>query len=136
MSENLVQPFSSYLNSMYIQSNSNNTVVSYRSGLKHFTKFVDIQYHWTIPDTIAQLKEGKEDLYKFLNEFVIYLANLKQKPKTVRFFVGVVKGFLRHSGIRIHDEDFKQIVKLPKVRRIREEPLTKELLVRLFLQDG
>ena len=132
MMSDLVQPFSSYLNSIYIQSSSKNTLFSYRSGLKHFTKFVDTQYHWTIPDTIAQLKEGKEDLYKLLNEFVIYLVNQKLKPKSIKLFVGVVKGFLRHTGIKIYDEDFRQIVKLPKVRRYREEPLTKELIVRLL----
>jgi len=132
MSENLVQVFSSYLNSIYIQSSSKNTLFSYRSGLQHFAKFVDIQYQWTIADTITQLKEGKEDLYKLLNEFVIYLVNQKLKPKSIKLFVGVVKGFLRHSGIRIYDEDFRRIVKLPKVRRHREEPLTKEILVRLL----
>jgi len=127
-----VQPFESYLNSIFIQSNSANTLVSYRSGLKHFTKFVDALHHCTVQDIINMLKGGKEDQYRLLNDLVLYLVNQKLKPKSVKLFVGVAKGFLRHEGVKIYAEDFKQLVKLPKVRRHREEPLTKEILVRLL----
>src|SRR6185312_3175881 len=51
---------------------------------------------------------------------------------TIRLKIAGVKGFLRHEGIKTYSEDFKQLVKLPKKLRHREEPLTKEILVRLL----
>jgi integrase len=39
---------------------------------------------------------------------------------------------LRHHGIKIYSEDFRQNIRLPKRIRHREEPLTKEILVRLL----
>lgn len=130
--KNSVQPFGSYLDSIYIQSHSNNTLKSYRNALGHFGEFSIKNYHATISDLVVTLKEGKQDPYKVLGEFVIYLDKLGKKPKSIKLWVGAAKGYLRHSGIKIYTEDFRQLVKLPKVRRYREEPLTREIIARLM----
>jgi len=62
----------------------------------------------------------------------MYLDKLGNGPKSIKLWVGSVKGYLRHSGIKIYSEDFKQLVKLPKTIRHREEPLTKEIILRLL----
>ena len=115
---------------MSIQSGSNNTLKAYHAGLKHFSKFLEKQNH-EIPNLLSKLKDGL-DPYRLLNDFVVYLHKLGLKPKTIKLAVTATKGYLRYSGIKIYNEEFKQIVKLPKPRRYREEPLTKEILVRLL----
>ena len=125
-------PFESYLSSMFIQSGSHNTLNSYRTALNHFESFVKKQQHKSILTLIAEIKTDKQDPFKTLNEFIIYLHNLELKPKSIKLMITATKGFLRSSGVKIYNEDFKQLVKLPKILRHREEPLTKEILLRLL----
>jgi len=37
-----------------------------------------------------------------------------------------------HLGVEVYSEKCKQLVKLPKIRRIRKEPLTKDVLIRVL----
>jgi len=67
-----------------------------------------------------------------LSDFVVYLHKLGRKPTTIKISIAAVKGLLRHEGIKIYNEDFKQQVKLPKNLRYMEEPITKEIIVRLL----
>jgi len=117
---------------MFIQSGSHNTLNSYRTALNHFESFVKKQQHKSILTLIAEIKTDKQDPFKTLNEFIIYLHNLELKPKSIKLMITATKGFLRSSGVKIYNEDFKQLVKLPKILRHREEPLTKEILLRLL----
>jgi integrase len=78
------------------------------------------------------MKARDLDVYKIINEFVVYVDKLGRKPASIQIWVTAVKGYLRHLGIKIYSEDFKQMVKLPKKVRQREEPLTKEMIVRLL----
>lgn len=126
------EPFEPFLETIYIQSSSSNTIVGYKTGLKHFANFVELNCHCNVQDIVVLIKDGKHDQYRLLNDFVVFLAKRGLKPKSIKLYVSATKGFLRHSGIKIYDEDFKQVVKLPRVRRYREEPLTKELIVRLL----
>lgn len=124
--------FSSYLDSIRIISDSANTVHAYKSGLNHFRNFAEPKYNCTINEVITRVKGGDPDVYRLLNEFVVYLHKLGRKPATIKIVIAAVKGFLRHEGIKVYSEDFKQLVKTPKNLRHREEPLTKEILVRLL----
>lgn len=124
--------FSSYLDSILVISNSGNTVHAYKSALKHFGNFTDSKYQQTVIEIITRVKSGDPNVYRLLNEFVVYLHKLGLKPATIKIILAGVKGFLRHEGIKVYSEDFKQLVKIPKTLRHREEPLTKEILVRLL----
>ena len=126
------EPFDPFLETIYIQSSSSNTIIGYRSGLKHFEKFVEQNHQCSVQDLVTSLKNGKYDQYKILNDFVVSLVKRGLKPKSVKLYISAVKGYLRYCGIKIYSEDFKQVVKLPRPRRHREEPLTKELIVRLL----
>lgn len=131
-SENFVQPFDSYLDSLYAISHSAQTVNCYKTGLKHFRKFVDQNYHCTEIDLITRIKNQEVNVFKVLQEFIIYLDKLGKKPASIKLWVTVARGYLGHIGIRIYSEDFRHSVKLPKKVRQREEPLTKDILVRLL----
>lgn len=125
--------FSSYLDSIRVLSNSEGTVKAYRSGLNHFKSFVEPKLQCQISEAITRIKNGNpDDVYRLLNEFVVYLYKLGKKPATIKVTFASAKGFLRHNGIKIYNEDIKQQVKIPKISKHREEPLTKEILVRLL----
>lgn len=122
----------SYLESIYIQSHSRNSVASYRSGLNQFKRFLKQDYDCSEVELAERIKNGEMDVYRILKEFVVYLDRLEKKPASIKLWVGAVKGYLRFLGVKIYSEEFRQMVKLPKKIRYREEPLTKEILLRLL----
>ncbi len=124
--------FSAYLDSLFTISHSANTVNGYKVGLNHFRRFAEENHQCTVTSLVDYIKAGKIDLFKVLNEFVVYLDKLGKQPQTIKMVVTSAKGILRYAGIKIYSEDFKQMVKIPKVKRHREEPLTKEILIRLL----
>jgi len=62
---NAENPFESYLNSVSIQSGSNNTLKAYQAGLKHFSKFLEKQNH-EIPNLFSKLKDGLNLVYNII----------------------------------------------------------------------
>jgi integrase len=124
--------FSSYLDSIRLISNSENSVNAYKVGLNHFGKFTEQRYQCTVSEIITRVKNGDPDVYRLYNEFVVYLHKLGRKPSTIKLIIAGVKGYLRHEGVKAYSEDFRQLVKLPRKLRHREEPLTKDILVRLL----
>ena len=121
-----------YLSSIYINSHSQNSVNCYTNGLNHARKFLDQRYHYSFIDLVNKIKNKELDEFKILNEFVAYLDKEGKKSSTIRTCLIAFKGFLFHCGIKIYPDDFKQSVKIPKKIRYREEPLTKEILVRVL----
>ncbi len=122
----------SFLDSVYIISHSIKTVKTYRTALNHLQKFIAIQYEQNEPELLMEIKNDTVDLYQFLRDFIIYLDKAGIQPKGLRGYLSGVKGYLRHQGIRINSDDFKQFVKIPKIIRTREIPLTKEMLLRIL----
>ena len=53
--ENLIQD---YLDLVYVISHSTNSVRVYRSGIDHFTKFIQIKYSKSVEQVISAIKEG------------------------------------------------------------------------------
>jgi len=121
-----------YLDSLYVISHSGSTVHIYRSAINHFKKFVQNRYSKSLDKIISELKNNQLDQYEILKEFVIYLDKAGKKPASIKIWIGGAKGFLRHCGVKIYSEDFQMKVRLPKISHQREEPLTKEILVRLL----
>lgn len=124
--------FSSYLDSIYAISHSANTVNTYRSGINHFKTFVEKNYQASVSNLIEEFKASKLEPFRILNEFIIFLDKLGKKPRSIKLWVGVISGLIRHGGFKIYSEDIRKSVKIPKGHRQREEPLTKEILVRLL----
>lgn len=124
--------FSDYLDSIYTRSHSVGTVHTYKIGLNNFRQFVQESYQLGIVDLIENIRAGKLDVYSVLGKFVTWLDKLGKKSATVNLCMASSKGFLWHVDIKIYSEEFKKRVRLPKKRRHREEPLTKEILVRLL----
>ena len=121
-----------FLDSRYVISHSSSTVRVYQLGINHFTKFVEKQYSCSLKEIIESIKNKSVDQYDILKEYVVYLDKQGKKPRTIKLMITAVKGFLRHCKIQIYSEEFQSRVRLPKNVRYREEPLTKEIILRLL----
>jgi len=121
-----------YLDSVYVLSHSKATVSAYRTAVTIFRTFLKVKYNCDENKIVSNVIEQNFDVYSLLREFVIYLDKNQYRGSTVRVWLAVVKGFLRHLGIKIYSEDCKHTVRIPKFVLTREEALTKEILVRLL----
>jgi len=132
LESNIEKLISGYLDSVYVISHSQASVDCYKSGLNHFNKFVQSKYEKSLEQILTALKDDSIDRYKIFQEYVIYLDKEGKKPSSIKIFVIAPKGFVKYCGIKLYNEDFKMSVKLPKRIRQREEPLTKEIILRLL----
>ena len=135
-SKNASQMLDSYLDSIYLQSHSVSSVKAYKTaitGIKNgFRVFLKDKYNCDEVQLAFRVENKEIDIYQVLSEYVIFLDKKSIKPKTIRLWLSVVKGYFSYMGIDVFAEKCKQIVKLPKVRRLKKEALTKELLIKLL----
>ena len=130
------QMLNDYLDSIYLQSHSVSSVKSYRTaviGVKNgFRVFLKEKHNCDEVQLAFRVENKEVDIYQILSEYVIFLDKNSIKPKTIRLWLSVVKGYFSFMGIDVFAEKCKQIVKLPKVRRLKKEALTKEILIKLL----
>jgi len=131
-SNDITEEIDKFLDSVYVISHSSSTVRVYKLGINHFAKFVETQYNCSLREIVESIKSKSLDPYDVLKEYVVYLDKQGKKPSTVKLMITSVKGFLRHCKIQIYSEEFQSRVRLPKNVRQREEPLTKEIILRLL----
>lgn len=130
------QALEDYLDSIYILSHSEASLKSYRTGIigekNGFRIFLKEKHNCNEIQLSHRIENKELDVYKILNEYVIFLDKKGIKPKTIRLWFTVIKGYLTHLQVEVFSEKCKQVVKLPKIRRIKKEALTKEVLVKLL----
>jgi len=125
-----------YLGSIFILSHSHSTVSTYRLALTNknktgFREFLSLKYSIDEFELVEKVQKNSFDVYKILNEFVVFLDSHGYKPKSIMTRMAAIKGYLRNLGLRFNSEDYKQMVRIPKNIRQREEPVTKELIAKL-----
>lgn len=125
-------PEKSFLDSMYVISHSKNTIKSYKTRIHIFREFLKNNYNIDEYGLMDFLKNQKLDILQIFKDFVIYLDKTGRSPRTIRLEISAIKGYLRHMGIKIDSDDLKQVVKVPKIVKIREMPLDKEIIARLL----
>ena len=86
-SKDIENSLSSYLDSVYLVSHSKNTVHAYRIGLDHFSNFIAQRYQCTDVELVASIKSGALDVYKIINELVVYLDKLGRKPASIQIWI-------------------------------------------------
>jgi len=130
------QALQDYLDTIYIQSHSQASIDSYRTaiiGIKNgFRIFLKEKYNCDEIQLAHRIGNEELDVYKILNEYVIFLDKKGISPKTIRLWFTVVKGYLTNLQVEVFSEKCKQRVKLPKIRRLKKEALTKEILIKLL----
>ncbi|WP_179371563.1 tyrosine-type recombinase/integrase [Nitrosopumilus ureiphilus] len=121
-----------FLDSVYLISHSEKTRITYRTALNHFRKFSQSYYDTDEAQVVSKIKSEELDLYQVIRNFVIYLDKKNIKAQGLRTYLSGLKGYLRHWGIRINSDDYKQLIKVPKIVRTREVALTKEMILRIL----
>jgi integrase len=105
------------------------TAKEYASRLNSFRTFILNHYgrHVKVDNLIVKIKEGSEDPYNIMNNYVAFLLRSNNIfSLTLKHRVVTVKNFLEYHDVDISPRKFKMKVKLPRVIRKRKEALTKE----------
>ncbi len=130
------QTLTDYLDSIYIQSHSISSVKAYRTAIvgtrNGFRVFLKEKYNCDEVQLAFRIQNKEFDVYEILSEYVIFLDKKSIKPKTIRLWLTIVKGYYTYMGIDVFAEKCKQRVKLPKIKRLKKEALTKEILIKLL----
>jgi len=121
-----------FLDSVYLISHSDKTVQTYKTALNHFRKFVISQYNCDDIILVEQIRSEQTDVYTVVQDFIIYLDQKQVGPRATRSYLSGLKGYLRKMGLRFSSDDFKQLVKVPKIIKTREIPVTKEMILRVL----
>ena len=121
-----------FLDSVFVRSHSVETVRTYKGGVERFERFLLQKMQITLSDTMKEIRNGDLDPYRLLRDFVIFQDKSGLMPRTIHIRINAVKSYLRHCGIKIYTEDFKQSVKMPRKITAQEIPLTKEIIQRLL----
>ena len=135
-SKSAEQTLNDYLDTVYLQSHSASSVKTYRTaiiGAKNgFRIFLFEKYNCDEVQLAFRIENKELDVYKVLSKYVIWLDKKSIKPQTIRLWQTIVKGYFSFMGIDVFAEKCRQRVKLPKVKRLKKEALTKELLIKLL----
>jgi integrase len=103
------------------------TAYEYYIRLMNFQNFITIDYKSTLDTLIMGIKEGNEDPYDILTDYIIYLQNTCDiSPGTLKTRIITAKNFLEYYDVDISPRKFKLKVKMPKVIRKSKEALSKE----------
>jgi len=121
-----------FYDSVYAISHSYKSVQTYRTSINHLRKFLEERYQFDELVLVQKIQSEELDVYQFLKQLIVYLDKLGVNAKGVRSYLSGIKGYLRHLGIRINSDDFKQFVRVPKIVRTYEVPLDKEILIRVL----
>ena len=121
-----------FYDSRYLISHSKKTVTTYKSAINHFKKFVKTEYEFEETELVKKIKTDELDVYNILIQFIIYLDKINLSPRGMRSYLSGVKGYLRTFGVRINSDDYRQLVKIPRVVRTKETAVTKEMILQIL----
>ena len=122
----------SYLDSIYLISHSKSSEKVYKSTIKKFRIFLKEKFGFDEFVLVLKIENGELDICKVFQDFAIFLDKNNVGPSSIRVKITGIKGYLRHIGLKINSDDLKQTVKVPRLTRSREIPLTKEIILRLL----
>ena len=103
------------------------TAHEYYYRLTTFRNFIANDYKTALDNLISKIREGREDVYDILSNYVIFLQNNSSiSPTTLKARIITAKNFLEYSDVDISPRKFKLKLKIPKVIRKSKEALSKE----------
>ena len=113
------------------------TVRVTRVSLRRFDAYLLNKYQRDNVDIISELKlledrKQFQTLMDLLQDFINYLSEQGLRPQALRNYLGHVKGYLKYHGFKIHSEDIKDAVTLPRIIEEEKAPLTREQFLTLL----
>ncbi len=113
-------PDEQFYEKVYRRSHSQRSVNLARLALKRLDNFCLSNYGYSKEQIIKKVKECKSDPFKILDKFASYLDSQQRQPSTIKGYMNVVKKYFRFQGIKIYNEDFKQEITLPRIRKYHD----------------
>ncbi|MGH9921171.1 MAG: tyrosine-type recombinase/integrase [Nitrososphaerales archaeon] len=122
-----IQPF---LDKVYRRSKSETTKHAYLNGAIVF-------YRWSgkgIEQVIRDIKEGRIDPYKTLDDYLTYLSKSGRSPNTIANYFAIAKKFLRFYGSEFSNEKLKEMIDMPRIHTITQDriPTVEEMKAILY----
>jgi integrase len=106
------------------------TAYEYNFRLRTFQNFATIDYKTALENLIMKIREGREDPYDILSNYIIFLQNNTNiSSSTLKARVITAKNFLEYCDVDISPRKFKLKVKIPKVIRKSKEALSKDDII-------
>lgn len=121
-----------FYDSVFVISHSIKTVSTYKTGINHLKTFLQSEYEFDEIRLADKINQNEIDVFEFLRLVIIYLDKKGIRPRGMRSYLSGIKGYLRFLGIKINSDDYKLLVKIPKIVRTREIPITKEMILRIL----
>jgi integrase len=128
-----------FLERKFRLSKSHFTKIAYKTALRRFEEFLRIKYNCAIDQLIIQINDTKRlDPLDVLDEYYTYLAQYKKsdgsaiRNTTIVNYLVTAKEFLNSEGCKVYREDLQQKFRLPKIIKIYEKGLTKEIINRVL----
>jgi len=122
-----LQPF---LDKVYRKSKSERTKHAYLNGAIIF-------YRWfgkDLEQVIHDIKEGRVDAYKTLDDYLTYLSKSDRSPNTIANYFAIAKKFLRFYGSEFSNEKLKEMIDMPRIHTITQDriPTVEEMKAILY----
>ena len=110
-----------------IRAMNKRSAYEYYTRLTTFQDFIRNDYKITLDNLIIDLKDGCQDPYDILGNYIVYLQNHHNiSSGTLKARIITAKNFLEYHDVDISPRKFKLKVKIPKVIRKSKEALSKE----------
>src|SRR6266487_1892036 len=120
-----------YIRNIRVMSKA--TSYEYYFRLTTFQNFITEDYKATLDNLIARIREGREDPYDILSNYIVYLQNhYNISPGTLKARIITAKNFLEYYDVDVSPRKFKLKVKMPKVIRKSKEALSKEDVINIL----
>jgi integrase len=78
------------------------------------------------------VKITQRNLYEALDQYVAWLDKKGLKPKTIVDYMSAAKKFIVFCGLELDDKKFRNIVSMPRIIKIADEPLKLEQVRQLL----
>jgi len=113
-----------------IHAMNKSTAYEYYFRLMTFQNFITNDYKATLDNLILEIKEGREDPYNVLSNYIIYLQNnYNISAGTLKARIITAKNFLEYYDVDISPRKFKLKVKIPRAIKKSKEALSKEDII-------
>jgi len=119
----------SYLDKLSVKSNG--TIRNTKFALEKFDRFIVSRFVDRSLDNIIQelsiLKPDDQErsIYDLLQDFVNFMNSEGFNPCTTRGYFSIIKKYMVYRGFKIHNEDVKQNIELPRIVEDEKYGLTK-----------
>lgn len=112
---------------------SRSTAITYAGALRLWAKCLSFK---SPDEAAAEIKAGRLDVYKALDDFVGHCMQVGMAPKTTLTYVGAVKGFLRHEDVTIDQYRLREKVTLPPKVEVSLDRIPTQAEIRRLLLEA